>query len=189
MQETININSNKHPKALWYIMAIYMWEYVSFYWMRALLILYLTQELLLSDSKSYAIYGSFVTLVYLIPIFGGVLADKLLGFKQTVIIGALLMSCRHLITGINGSKLLYLGMAFIICGYGYFKTNVPCLVGDFGRILKFMFGFILQLLCFVMLILSAGQLAIYGEAHILWVLFAIFALGLSELFIDPIALS
>ena len=62
MSETF---SNKHPKALWYIMAIYMWEYFSFYGMRALLILYLTQELLLSDSKSYAVYGSFVALVYL----------------------------------------------------------------------------------------------------------------------------
>ena len=127
MSETF---SNKHPKALWYIMAIYMWEYFSFYGMRALLILYLTQELLLSDSSSYAIYGSFVALVYLTPIFGGILADKLLGFKQTIIIGALLMSCGHLIIGIDGSKLLYLGMAFIICGYGYFKSNVPCLVGE-----------------------------------------------------------
>ena len=385
----------KHPKALWYIMAIYMWEYFSFYGMRALLILYLTQELLLSDSRSYSIYGSFVALVYLTPIFGGILADKLLGFKQAVIIGALLMSCGHLIIGIDGSKLLYLGMAFIICGYGYFKTNVPCLVGelyakndpkrdsaftllylggnigsliapvacgivahvygwdygfgmagigmiiglliflsgskhvpcpsnkivsfraktldtfvvsfllilvcyyaleyqfegylilfvtiasvlwfikicissskqvrkklfllvpfalfgilfwvfdeqiftsvelfvernvnthilgfdipsssiasvnafaiivgglffawlwkvykgldgDFGRMMKFSFGFVLQLLCFVMLILAAKEASIYGKASIIWVLFAIFMLGLSELFIDPIALS
>ncbi|MBK2027559.1 MFS transporter [Allofrancisella guangzhouensis] len=122
--------SSKHPKALWYIMAIYMWEYFSFYGMRALLILYLTKKLLFTDNVSYSIYGSFVALVYLTPIFGGILADKFLGFKRTVVIGAILMSCGHIIIGVDGENLLFLGMAFIICGYGYFKSNVPCLVGE-----------------------------------------------------------
>ena len=61
--------------------------------------------------------------------------------------------------------------------------------GDFGRMMKFMFGFVLQLLCFVMLILAAKEASIYGKSSIIWVMFAIFMLGLSELFIDPIALS
>ena len=61
--------------------------------------------------------------------------------------------------------------------------------GDFGRMMKFVFGFVLQLLCFVILILAAKEASLYGKASIIWVLFAIFMLGLSELFIDPIALS
>ena len=77
MTETIQ---SKHPKALWLIIAIYMWEYFSFYGMRALLILYLTEELLLNDTMSYAIYGSYVTLVYMTPIIGGMIADKYIGF-------------------------------------------------------------------------------------------------------------
>lgn len=122
--------SNNHPKGLWYIIAVYMWEYFSFYGMRALLILYLTQELVFSDHYSYAVYGAFVALVYLTPILGGLLADKVTGFRNAVIMGALLMSCGHLIIGIDGKDLLFLGMAFIISGYGYFKSNVPCLLGQ-----------------------------------------------------------
>lgn len=129
MSQAITYN-NKHPKGLWYIIAVYMWEYFSFYGMRALLILYLTQELVFSDHYSYAVYGAFVALVYLTPILGGLLADKIMGFRNAVITGALLMSCGHLILGIDGKDLLFLGMAFIICGYGYFKSNVPCLLGQ-----------------------------------------------------------
>ena len=55
--------------------------------------------------------------------------------------------------------------------------------------IKFMFGFVLQLLCFVMLILAAKEASIFGKASMVWVVFGIFMLGLSELFIDPIALS
>ncbi len=125
-----NTIQSKHPKALWLIISIYMWEYFSFYGMRALLILYLTQELLLNDTMSYAIYGSYVTLVYMTPIIGGMIADKYIGFKRAVILGAILMACGHLIIGIDGNNLLYLGMAFIICGYGHFKSNIPCLLGE-----------------------------------------------------------
>ncbi|APC96313.1 peptide MFS transporter [Francisella frigiditurris] len=122
--------ANKHPKGLWFIIAIYMWEYFSFYGMRALLILYLTQELLLGDHYSYAVYGAFASLVYMTPILGGLAADRLLGFRTAVIIGAILMACGHIIIGIDGKDLLFLGMSFIICGYGYFKSNVPCLLGQ-----------------------------------------------------------
>jgi POT family proton-dependent oligopeptide transporter len=125
-----NTIQSKHPKALWLIIAIYMWEYFSFYGMRALLILYLTEELLLNDTMSYAIYGSYVTLLYMTHIIGGMIADKYIGFKRAVILGAILMACGHLIIGIDGSNLLYLGMAFIICGYGHFKSNIPCLLGE-----------------------------------------------------------
>lgn len=112
MSETYT--SDKHPKALWYIIAIYMWEYFSFYGMRALLILYLIDHLKFGDSLSYAIAGSYVTLVYLSPVIGGVIADKILGYKNSVIFGAVLMSTGHLILGFGGDAYLYFGMSFIV---------------------------------------------------------------------------
>lgn len=125
-----NYQSKKHPKALWYIIAIYMWEYFSFYGMRALLILYLVDHLKLGDTTSYAIAGAYITLVYLSPIVGGVVADRILGYKKAVIYGAVLMSIGHIILGFGGDSKLYLGMAFIVCGYGFFKSNVSCLLGQ-----------------------------------------------------------
>ncbi|QLE78554.1 MFS transporter [Francisella sp. Scap27] len=127
MSETF---SNKHPKGLWYIIAIYMWEYFSFYGMRALLILYLIQHLKLGDTLSYAISGAYITLVYLSPIIGGSVADKVLGYKRAVICGALLMSIGHIILGLGGDDSLYVGMAFIVSGYGFFKSNISCLMGQ-----------------------------------------------------------
>ncbi|AJI52980.1 amino acid/peptide transporter family protein [Francisella philomiragia] len=126
----ITHQSDKHPKALWYIIAIYMWEYFSFYGMRALLILYLVEHLKFNDTTSYAIAGAYVTLVYLSPIVGGVVADRVLGYKKAVIYGAALMSIGHIILGFGGDAKLYLGMAFIVCGYGFFKSNVSCLLGQ-----------------------------------------------------------
>ncbi|MED7819235.1 MULTISPECIES: peptide MFS transporter [unclassified Francisella] len=126
----VDISTQKHPKALWYIIAIYIWEYFSFYGMRTLLILYLIDFLKLGDTKSYAIAGAYVTLVYLSPIVGGVAADKILGYKKAVIYGASLMSIGHLILGFGGDSMLFYGMAFIVCGYGFFKSNVSCLLGQ-----------------------------------------------------------
>lgn len=127
MHETF---SNKHPKGLWYIIAVYMWEYFSFYGMRALLILYLVDHLKLGDTLSYAIAGAYITLVYLSPIIGGSVADRVLGYKKAVIYGALLMSAGHIILGLGGDNSLYIGMAFIVGGYGFFKSNISCLMGQ-----------------------------------------------------------
>ena len=119
-----------HPKGLWYLIALYMWEYFSYYGMRAILVLYLTQHMLLSDNGAYAIYGSYTALVYLTPLFGGLIADKLFGFKNAVMMGALLMVCGHLLLGLGGDNALFYAMAFIICGYGFFKSNMSCVLGN-----------------------------------------------------------
>ncbi|GAB4222167.1 MAG: oligopeptide:H+ symporter [Francisella sp.] len=125
-----NYNLQKHPKSLWYMIAIYIWEYFSFYGMRSILILYLLDQLRLGDSTAYAISGAYITLIYLSPISGGIIADKLLGYKKSVILGSILMSIGHIILGISSNNQLYLGMAFIICGYGFFKSNISCLLGQ-----------------------------------------------------------
>jgi len=123
---------HKQPRGLFYIVMVLMWEYFSYYGMRALLVLYLTQALLFSDHHAYALYGAYTSLVYVTPIIGGVLADHWLGYRWSVIIGALLMVVGHVVLGFSHDhiKLLYLGLAFIVCGYGLFKTNTSCLLGE-----------------------------------------------------------
>ncbi|BCD90078.1 hypothetical protein fh0823_02170 [Francisella halioticida] len=64
------------------------------------------------------------------PIVGGIVADKILGYKKAVIYGAGFMSVGHLILGFGGDSMLFYGMAFIVCGYGFFKSNVSCLLGQ-----------------------------------------------------------
>lgn len=122
--------ANKHPKGIWYTSAIYFWEYFSFYGMRAIFVLYLVNELKISDHRSYAIYGAFTALAYLAPLLGGVIADKLIGFRNALILGASLMTCGHLLLGYDAQDMFYIALAFIICGFGYFESNIACLVNQ-----------------------------------------------------------
>lgn len=84
---------NKHasqPLAIYYVVALQIWEYFSFYGMRALLILYLTNQLKYSDNHAYELFSAYCSLVYVTPILGGFLADKVLGNRMAVMLGALL---------------------------------------------------------------------------------------------------
>ncbi len=80
------------PRAIYYIVAIQIWEYFSFYGMRALLILYLTHQLGFDDNHAISLFSAYASLVYVTPILGGWLADRLLGNRTAVIAGALLMT-------------------------------------------------------------------------------------------------
>ena len=118
------------PRAIYYIVAIQIWEYFSFYGMRALLILYLTHQLGFDDNHAISLFSAYASLVYVTPILGGWLADRLLGNRTAVIAGALLMTLGHVVLGIdtNSTFSLYLALAIIICGYGLFKSNISCLL-------------------------------------------------------------
>ena len=120
------------PRAIYYIVAIQIWEYFSFYGMRALLILYLTHQLGFDDNHAISLFSAYASLVYVTPILGGWLADRLLGNRTAVIAGALLMTLGHVVLGIdtNSTFSLYLALAIIICGYGLFKSNISCLLGE-----------------------------------------------------------
>ncbi|MDR3106553.1 MAG: dipeptide permease DtpD [Yokenella regensburgei] len=120
------------PRAIYYIVAIQIWEYFSFYGMRALLILYLTHQLGFDDSRAISLFSAYASLVYVTPILGGWLADRLLGNRMAVIVGALLMTLGHVVLGVESDSLwsLYLALAIIICGYGLFKSNISCLLGE-----------------------------------------------------------
>ncbi|EOP9321726.1 hypothetical protein E2615_RS18580 [Escherichia coli] len=78
---------NKHasqPRAIYYVVALQIWEYFSFYGMRALLILYLTNQLKYNDTHAYELFSAYCSLVYVTPILGGFLADKVLGNRMAV---------------------------------------------------------------------------------------------------------
>lgn len=118
------------PTGVWYLIALSMWEYFSYYGMRALLILYLSYSLLFSDQHSFALYGAYTSLVYVTPLLGGIIADRYLGYRISVVCGALLMVLGHVFLFATSSTMfLYFALALIVCGYGLFKSNISCVLG------------------------------------------------------------
>jgi POT family proton-dependent oligopeptide transporter len=106
-----------------------MWERFSFYGMKALLIAYMTTQLNYDDPKAYAILGSYAALVYTMPMFGGFIADNFIGYQRAIVFGGLLMTIGHLVLALPQEWSFFYGMAFIICGNGFFKPNISSLVG------------------------------------------------------------
>ena len=98
--------------------------------MRAILVLYLIDQVKMSDHVSYTIFGAFSALAYLAPLAGGIIADRVIGFRNSIILGGLLMAAGHLLLGFDPQDLFYVALAFIICGFGYFDSNIACLVNQ-----------------------------------------------------------
>src|ERR1700729_3674336 len=86
----------RHPRGLTILFFAEMWERFSYYGMRGLLIFYLTQHFLFNDTAASAEYGAYTSLVYLVPVIGGFLADRFLGARKAVAFGALLLVAGHL---------------------------------------------------------------------------------------------
>ncbi|THD68843.1 MFS transporter [Robertkochia marina] len=126
-----------HPSGLFVLFFTEMWERFSYYGMRALLVLFLTSALLdggweWSNADALKLYGIYTGLVYLTPILGGLVADKLMGYRKAVALGALVMTLGHAsmaLEGITGS-FFYLGLALLIIGNGLFKPNISSIVGQ-----------------------------------------------------------
>ena len=91
-----------HPRQLARLFSTELWERFGYYGMRAILALYLAQHYLFRDQVTNGLYGAFTALVYLTPLFGGLLADRFLGSKRSVKFGALLMSLGYLGLSIDG---------------------------------------------------------------------------------------
>lgn len=127
-----------HPKGLFVLFFAEMWERFSYYGMRALLIFYLTQHWLFSDSESGVIYGAYTALVYITPVLGGYLADRYLGQRKAVLFGAVLLTFGHFLMGFEGDgaqdaaslSLFWLALSFIIVGSGFLKANISVIVGQ-----------------------------------------------------------
>ncbi|WP_374408044.1 peptide MFS transporter [Pelagerythrobacter sp.] len=129
-----------HPKGLFMLFLVEMWERFSYYGMRALLIFYLVQHWLFSDSEASVIYGAYTALVYITPVVGGYLADKYLGQRKAVLFGAVLLTFGHFFMAFEGDGTLgqdnpminvfWLALALIIVGSGFLKANISVIVGQ-----------------------------------------------------------
>ena len=122
-----------HPPGLYVLFSAEMWERVCFYTMRSLLTLYLIKALAMGDVRAFAIYGAYNALVYAAPVIGGQVADKILGYRRAVILGAVMMMIGEFIICVGTEDSLFLGMGVIIVGNGYFKANISSIVGKLYR--------------------------------------------------------
>ncbi len=131
-----------HPKGLFLLFSTELWERFSYYAMRAILVLFLTDTTLngglgWTTQQALQLYGIYTGLVYITPLIGGWIADNYLGQRRSLLIGGALMAIGQFILAMPDSALplsnvatLYLGLAFIIAGNGMFKPNISTMVGD-----------------------------------------------------------
>ncbi len=124
-----------HPRGLMILFFTEMWERFSYYGMRGILIFYLTQQLLFDDATAGAQYGSYTSLVYLLPLIGGLLADRYLGTRKAVAFGALLLVAGHLTMAVEGSPatqtLTYANQSYQVVAEGRMETRTVRLkIGD-----------------------------------------------------------
>ncbi|MEO1258110.1 MAG: peptide MFS transporter [Bacteroidota bacterium] len=137
----IVIQSNKkvHPKALFALFMVELWERFSYYGMRALLVLYMIADITgnakggfaFDDAKAYGIYGAYGALVYLTPIIGGYFADKMMGFRKAILWGAILMALGQFTLFLDNRTTFYLGLGLLVIGNGFFKPNISSMIGRF----------------------------------------------------------
>jgi POT family proton-dependent oligopeptide transporter len=116
------------PRGLTVLFLTNMWEQFSYYGMRALLVYYMTKQLLLSQESSSFIYGAYTACAYFTPIIGGVIADRLLGKRRAVIIGASIMAAGHFMMAFEA--MFYVALATIALGNGLFLPSLPSQIND-----------------------------------------------------------
>ena len=119
-----------HPRGLGLLFVTEMWERFSFYGMRAILVLYLLNALKWNKGDAANLYGTYGMLVYLTPVIGGYLADRFIGTRNSLVLGASIIALGHFTLAFHGMTTFYLGLAFIIIGTGFFKSNVSTMVGQ-----------------------------------------------------------
>ena len=126
-----------HPSGLYVLFFTEMWERFSYYGMRAILVLFLVSSFTdggwgWERSEALTLYGIYTGLVYITPIFGGLIADKVLGYRKAVIIGAFVMTLGHAAMALEvfNDFFLYLGLICLIIGNGLFKPNISSIVGQ-----------------------------------------------------------
>lgn len=126
-----------HPAGLMVLFFTEMWERFSFYGMRILLILFLTAPFA-SDNPGWdwprehalALIGTYASLLYLTPIIGGYIADKLTGYRIAVVIGCAIMTLGHAFMALETTTTFYLGLAFLVIGTGFFKPNITSIISE-----------------------------------------------------------
>nr|WP_297306731.1 peptide MFS transporter [uncultured Flavobacterium sp.] len=126
-----------HPSGLFVLFFTEMWERFSFYGMRILLILFLTAALT-GDNPGWgwnaenagALYGTYAMLLYITPIFGGIIADKYIGYRWAVVVGSIIMTLGHGLMAFDTPLFMYLGLGCLVIGTGFFKPNMTSILSE-----------------------------------------------------------
>jgi POT family proton-dependent oligopeptide transporter len=138
MSETTDIlpgevSNRKHPRALPFLFFSEMWERFGYYLMIGIFFLYLTNVehgFSMSNSDASDLYGTFIALVFLTPFIGGLLADRYFGYRKSIIAGGLMMGVGYCLMSVHSLPVLYISMALVIFGNGFFKPNISTLLGN-----------------------------------------------------------
>ena len=125
----LNLFKQGHPKGLYLLFCVEMWERFSFYGMRALIVLYMIQALAYSTAKAGNIYGLYTGLVYLTPLIGGYIADRFAGQRKCITLGAILMMCGLFLLAFGSKSLFLLALFLMICANGFIKSNISSVLG------------------------------------------------------------
>ncbi len=123
-----------HPKALPFLFLSEMWERFGYYLMIGIFTLYLKDVeagFAMTEKEAADLYGTFIALVFLTPFIGGLIADRYLGYKKSIVIGGFLMGIGYMMMGIHSTTMLYVAMTLVILGNGFFKPNISTLLGNF----------------------------------------------------------
>lgn len=126
-----------HPSGLFVLFFTEMWERFSFYGMKILLVLFLTAPLL-SDNPGWewsrenalALIGTYSSLLYLTPLIGGYIADKITGYRVAVVIGCVIMTLGHASMALETKPAFYIGLALLVIGTGFFKPNITSIISE-----------------------------------------------------------
>jgi POT family proton-dependent oligopeptide transporter len=122
-----------HPKGLFYLFFAELWERFSFYGMRALLTLYMVNEIFKAiaerDAATAVVYASYGSLVYASTVIGGQISDKILGMRSSIFLGGILMAVGHFVLAVENDLAFFLALALIVVGNGFFKPNISTFVG------------------------------------------------------------
>jgi proton-dependent oligopeptide transporter, POT family len=129
------VRGSKHPKGLWVLFLTEMWERFGYYLMIGIFSLFMLDNwesggMGFTSAKKSDIYGTYIGLVYLTPFIGGLLADRLLGYRLSIILGGLLMSAGYFGLSLHTETTFYISLLLIIVGNGFFKPNISTLVGN-----------------------------------------------------------
>ena len=126
-----------HPAGLFVLFFTEMWERFSFYGMRVLLVNFLTMTLIgynpgweWSAENAGALFGTYAMLLYVTPIAGGMIADKFIGYRWAVVAGALIMTLGHASMALETEVSLYMGLALLVVGTGFFKPNMTSIISE-----------------------------------------------------------
>ncbi len=135
----MNRSNAGHPKGLYMLCVTEMWERFSFYGMRAIFVLYMSQALLFNKELASQIYGNYTGLIYLSPLLGGYIADRFWGNRKSIIWGALIMAVGQMLMFLSAcyytqtslaNWLMMAGLGVLIAGNGLFKPNISTMVGS-----------------------------------------------------------